>query len=423
MGSAPSKGNSHGHSSASSTTPAPTTTNTTNTTTSAAELDPAPQPQQSVDSLAPQPPPPIAPPSRPNSQNGPAEPPEPGNPIGEIPGKKEVEVIKTFNPENYEDDTNQTGLSHYEMRIQDSFHTTPNRPRSKAYNAARDADLAKRAAKAEKKAVRKNKRKNSKKGADPPGELVPNTVPWAIENTKKLGILNLSKMQLDAVPPEVFDSLPGTARIINISFNQIAQLDDRICDYVLVQRLIARGNLLTSIPPNIVRMTALKKLDLASNKLTELPDAFEGMRFLEKVDLSHNQLQQLPPSFASLQLTDLNLSRNKLAVAPLQVASMEWLMRLDLSGNQLTEVPSEYMALTQLTVLDLESNQITDFPNTVLQFCTELETLRVRDNPIRMPVLEAKDSYATFCDRRRLKLKRKIDSGAISEADLYPADN
>lgn len=407
MGSTPSKGKSQPNSVYPPTQSPQTPTQTDSTDHS----------QPSVDALVPQSPPPIAsvPPPEPQPEQPPA------NPIGEIPGKKQVEVIKTFNPENYEDDTNQTGLSHHEMRIQDSFFSAPNRPRSKAYTAARDADHAKRAAKKEKKATRKNKRRN--KGQDAEGELVPNTVAWAIANTKRLGILNLSKLHLQSVPPEVFDSLPGTARIINVSFNQISVLDDRICDYVLVQRLIANGNLLTSIPPNIVRMTALKKLDLAHNKLTQLPDAFEGMRFLEHVDLSHNLLEQLPPSFASLQLTALNLSHNKLTLAPLQVASMEWLMDLDLSGNQLTSVPSEYMSLTQLIALNLESNKVSDFPNALLQYCTELVTLRLRDNPITMPVLVAMQSYPTFCDRRRLKLKRQIDSGAISEADLYPADN
>lgn len=340
-----------------------------------------------------------------------------------IPGKKTVEVLQINNPENFEDNTNQTGLSDVEMRIQDSYFAAPTRLRSKAYTDALEADRARRVAKAEKKAEKKNKKKGKKKHNSDEPELIPNTVPWAIENTKKLGILNLSKMNLAQFPEVVFESMPGTCRIINISFNRITELDTRVCDYVLVQRLIANGNFLSSIPKSICNMTALKKLDLARNKLTALPDAFAGMRFLEHVDLSDNLLNELPPSFSTLELTALNLSRNKFTVAPLEIASMEWLMDLDLSGNQLTGVPDEYMSLSRLIGLNLDSNRISDFPNVVLQLCDELLTLRLRDNPIRMHVLEAKESYAMFNERRRLKLKRQIDSGTIKEADLCPADN
>lgn len=339
----------------------------------------------------------------------------------EIPGKKKVEVIRVHNPEDYEDDTNQTGLSHYEIKIQDKFYSAPNRQRSKAYTDQVNADKAKKAAKAEKKAEKAAKKKKKKdKDSD---VLIPNTVDWAIDNTKKLGILNLSKMDLDSVPDAVFESMPGTARIINISFNRISQLDRRLCDYVLVQRLIANGNFLSSIPQSISRMTALKKLDLARNKLKSLPDAFEGMRHLEHVDLSENMLNELPPSFATLNLTALNLSRNKFSIAPLEVASMEWLMDLDLSANQLTAVPDEYMALRHLIALKLDSNSISDFPDSMLQLCTELVTLRLRNNPIKMSVLECKEPYAAFSERRQIKFKRQLDAGTLALQDLNPADD
>lgn len=290
--------------------------------------------------------------------------------------------------------------------------------------AAKEAEQAKKAARADRKAERAARRKKSKtNNPDPADTPHPNTIPWALENTKRLGILNLSKMQLEHLPDDVFDAVPGTARIINVSFNKLTNLDQRICDYVLVQRLIANGNLLTSIPDNLVRMTALKKLDLASNRLTSLPDAFEGMRVLEHVDLGDNQLSELPPSFATLQLTALNLCNNRFTTAPMQVCAMEWLMDLNLSSNQLTVVPQSYASLTQLIGLNLESNKISSFPDAILISCTELVTLRLKNNPITMQVLEAKEAYAEFASRRLVKFRRQLDAGTITEADLDPADN
>lgn len=341
---------------------------------------------------------------------------------GDLPGKKTVELIKRNKPEDYEDNTNQTGQSHYELRIQDSFYSTPNRPRSKAYTEAVEAANAKKVAKAERKAEKEAKKKKKTKDEDNTNPL-PNTVEWAVENTKKLGILNLSKMDLESIPDIVFESLPGTARIINMSFNRITDLDKRLCAYVLVQRLIANGNFLSSIPHCISKMTALKKLDLARNQLTSLPDAFDGMLHLEHVDLSDNQLETLPTTFANLNLTALNLSRNKFTHAPIELASMSWLMDLDLSCNQLTSIPNEYMSLRQLIALNLDSNKLCDFPDAILQTCTELVTLRLRDNPITMSHLESKESYCHFSHRRQIKFKRQLDSGAVSASDLFPADH
>lgn len=81
------------------------------------------------------------------------------------------------------------------------------------------------------------------------------------------------------------------------------------------------------------------------------------------------------------------------------------------------------MSFTQLVGLNLERNKIADFPNIILQLCIELVTLRLRENPIRISVLEAKESYPQFSERRRLKLKRELDAGTIAEADLFPCDS
>lgn len=338
--------------------------------------------------------------------------------------KKRVTVLHVENVETYEDNTNQTGLSAYEMKAQDKFFLVPERKRSKAYVEAVEADKRKREERKQKKEEKKSSRRKSKgrKGQNEEAEILPNTVPWAIQNAKRTGVVNLAKMNLERFPEEIFESIPGTARIINISFNRMTELDPRICDYVLVQRLIANGNLLTSVHPSIRRMTALKKLDLAQNGLRSLPDAFSAMTQLCDVDLSDNKLSELPPSFADLQLTALKLNGNNFKVAPKQIESMSTLTDLNVSNNQLTEIPESWMSLTRLKTLNLDNNQISDCPNVILQMCADLKTLRIRKNPIKMSILEAKDCYHAFEERRRMKLRRQIDSASVTLQDLEPAD-
>ncbi len=80
------------------------------------------------------------------------------------------------------------------------------------------------------------------------------------------------------------------------------------------------------------------------------------------------------------------------------------------------------MSLSRLISLRLDNNNISDFPGVVLQLCPDLTTLRLRGNPITMSILEAKNSYHVFEDRRRVLLKRQVDAGTITLADLAPAD-
>lgn len=344
----------------------------------------------------------------------------------EVPGKKSVEIIRSSKPEDFDDDSNQTGLSHYEIRMQERFYSVPEIPRNKHYQAAKEADAAKRVAKAERKAEKaasKKTRKKSKKKSEEQTEVVPHTVEWGLLNAKKVGVLNLSKMDLSSIPDQVFDSVPGTARVINLAFNRMTELDKRLCDYVLVQRLMMTGNFLQSIPHDISRMTALTKLDLARNKLTALPDAFGNLKSLKDVDLSDNLLTELPPSFSFLTLKTLDLSRNKFTIAPIQIASMQSLTTLNISANSLIAVPDEYMALRNLRELNLDSNKISDFPNGVFALCVELVILRLRQNPIVKTTLEGKESYITFEQRRQVKVKRQIDHGSLSDADLLITDS
>ena len=335
--------------------------------------------------------------------------------------KKKVQVLSVDAVETYEDDCNQTGLSEYEMNKMDKFYHAPHRRRGRAYLEMKEADIAKKEERRAKKEQRRSKRR-SKGKQDESEAPAPNTVAFAIQNAKRLGVLNLSKMELQIVPEEVFDAMPGTARIFNISHNELQALEPRMFDYVLVQRLIANHNRLASIHPGIQRMVALKKLDLAHNLLSIVPDCFASLRHLELVDLSGNKLEALPPSFAQLDLTDLNLSKNAFKVAPPQIESMTGLIELDLSENEIETVPEAWMSLTRLISLKLDKNKITDFPNVILQLCADLITLSLRGNPIKMNVLEAKDAFALFEERRGLHLRRQVEAGNLKMEDLEPAD-
>lgn len=92
------------------------------------------------------------------------------------------------------------------------------------------------------------------------------------------------------------------------------------------------------MPPELAKLSHLRKLFLYSNKFTGgIPATFQNLSRLENLYLDNNQLSGNVPSsvFASLKyLSELSLSGNKLSGRiPSSIGSMVFLTRLDIHQN------------------------------------------------------------------------------------------
>ncbi len=126
------------------------------------------------------------------------------------------------------------------------------------------------------------------------------------------------------------------------------------------------GNQLTSVPPELAKLTNLTSLVLSGNQLTNLPPELAKLTNLTSLVLWNNQFVELPPELAKLtNLTNLDLSGNQLTSVPPEIAKLTNLTSLVLSYNQLTSVPPELAKLTNLTYLDLSRNQLPIPPETL----------------------------------------------------------
>jgi len=63
---------------------------------------------------------------------------------------------------------------------------------------------------------------------------------------------------------------------------------------------------LTTLPPEIGQLTALKVLGLADNQITTLPPELWSLTELEELYLSGNQLTALPPEITSIPGIDIS---------------------------------------------------------------------------------------------------------------------
>ncbi|MCA1900428.1 MAG: leucine-rich repeat domain-containing protein [Chloroflexi bacterium] len=138
---------------------------------------------------------------------------------------------------------------------------------------------------------------------------------------------------------------------------------------------------LTSLPPEIGRLTNLDSMLLFQNKLTSLPPEISQLTGLTHLSLWDNKLSNLSLEIVQLtNLTELDLSKNQLTSLPPEIGQLASLQNLELSENQLTSLPPEIGQLTNLTKLDLFFNQLTSLPFELWKL-PELKNLSISGNP------------------------------------------
>ncbi len=208
----------------------------------------------------------------------------------------------------------------------------------------------------------------------------------------RLWIQSIPDSQLTELPPEI--AKLTNLRRLDLSGNQLTELPPEIAKLTKLQSLDLNGNQLTELPPEITKLTKLRNLDLGDsifsrydsninrNQLTELPPEITKLTNLRRLDLSGNQLTELPPEIAKLtNLRRLDLSGNQLTELPPEIAKLTKLQELDLNGNQLTELPPEIAKLTKLQSLDLNGNQLTELPPEIAKL-TKLRNLNLNGNKL-----------------------------------------
>ncbi|HYP27434.1 MAG TPA: COR domain-containing protein [Blastocatellia bacterium] len=172
--------------------------------------------------------------------------------------------------------------------------------------------------------------------------------------------LNLSNNKLTSLPPEIARLTSLT--VIDLSFNQ-----------------------LKTLPPEVTKLTNLTELNLSHNRLTTLPPEITKLTNLADLDLSGNELTSLPPEITRLTgLTRLGLRGNKLKIVPPEIARLTSLAVIDLSLNQLKTLPPEIVRLTRLTILYLSNNKLTSLPPEIMRL-TNLVFLDVVENQLPIP--------------------------------------
>ncbi|KAJ0602319.1 putative leucine-rich repeat domain superfamily [Helianthus annuus] len=137
------------------------------------------------------------------------------------------------------------------------------------------------------------------------------------------------------------------------------------------------------LPVTIGKLSNITELNLSDNKLTALPSSITNLTALTKLDVHSNQLTNLPDSFGQLvNLLDLDLHANRLKSLPDSFGNLSNLVNLDLSSNHFTHLPDFIGNLTSMQILIVETNDLEELPYTI-GFCASLVALKLDFNQLK----------------------------------------
>lgn len=120
-------------------------------------------------------------------------------------------------------------------------------------------------------------------------------------------------------------------------------------------------NLLTAIPPTIVDLKNLKKIELSKNKFTKIPKELCQLKMVDLIDLSSNQIDCIDDSIGTLDCIELNLNENRVKRVSDAVSKCSRLKVLRLEHNliEINAIPSSLLAESKVSLLALDGNLFT----------------------------------------------------------------
>lgn len=175
-----------------------------------------------------------------------------------------------------------------------------------------------------------------------------------------------------------------TLNFLEISGTPLTSFPDRVANLDNLTNLVLRNNKLTSLPPDIGRLSKLKFIDVSNNCLEQIPDEVGSLTELQSLVANVNKLTDLPLTLKNLSnLTVVKIEYNKLEHFPTSLCdeNLKHLAEIHAKNNSIQDIPSTIGKLLALKVLDLTENNITDVPGE-LGDCNRLKEVHLKGNKL-----------------------------------------
>ena len=166
--------------------------------------------------------------------------------------------------------------------------------------------------------------------------------------------LSLKKAGLTTLPPQI--GALAALRKLDVGFNALSTLPGEISNLASLRIFFALGNAFETIPTVMGALPSLYMISFKSNKLTHIPEEALAPS-VEWLILTDNKLTALPKSIGKLAgLKKCMLSNNKLGSLPDQIVQCRQLELIRLADNNLAALPDGFLALPALAWLGLAGN-------------------------------------------------------------------
>lgn len=172
-----------------------------------------------------------------------------------------------------------------------------------------------------------------------------------IARAQKTDELDLSKMGLVSLPPEIGDL--AHLRKLYLSNNHLLALPDTIGRLHNVSEIWLDGNQLRNLPSTVARLGELRALFLSKNDFHEFPSVVLQLPHLQVIRLSSNRIKSLPVEICQmLELVVFYLADNRLDSLPKELGLLPYLVKFKVvDNNPLSQLPDGVLAEGDRAVL------------------------------------------------------------------------
>ena len=164
------------------------------------------------------------------------------------------------------------------------------------------------------------------------------------------------------------------------SFSHTFTINSSILDYLLtyssikcykslpsITSLEAKGRNIIKIHKTIyLNLLNLTNIDLSDNKLLKISKNFKLFKNLKSLKLDNNQISFIPSFIGELsQLELFSISKNLLSIIPTSIQDLTKLKSFYFSYNKIDTIPIEFGQLNSLNILYMDCNYFTKIPTTL----------------------------------------------------------
>ena len=218
-------------------------------------------------------------------------------------------------------------------------------------------------------------------------ELCIDSFPETMRNMGKLIDLSLQRNDLTNLPP-IIVKLRHLTRL-NLGHNDLESVAgiDKLKRSVI---LVMEHNKIKILTKDFyANMKRLELLHVGHNQIKEITSEIRNMRNLRDIDVSNNNLSLLPPELFLLpRIVSINASNNNISRLPsitVKGKIRNKLAVIDLAVNEISRFPEHLLLMTDK--LDLSSNKIKYIPGSFLRKLDyeSKQDLLMLDNPLVVP--------------------------------------